>query len=92
MALESGIQLKKSGIPLTIGIRNPNSTDEEPGSRIHCVESRIQDCLARTPLLRATQLIVNVFELTRVEALGTSVLGEFNCSLDRVASVKIPGI
>ena len=26
-ALESGIQLKESGIPLTIGIRNPSSTD-----------------------------------------------------------------
>ena len=28
-ALESGIQLKESGIPLTIGIRNPSSTDKE---------------------------------------------------------------
>ena len=27
-ALESGIQLKESGIPLTIGIRNPSSTDK----------------------------------------------------------------
>ena len=55
------------------------------------MESRIQDCLARIPLLRATQLIV--FErVLNHEALGTSVLGEFNCSLDRVVSVKIPGI
>ena len=49
-ALESGIQLKGSGILLTIGIGNPSSTYKEPGfgawkSGIHCVESRIQDCL-----------------------------------------------
>ena len=36
-ALESGIQHKDSGILLTIGIRNPSSTDEESG--IHSVES-----------------------------------------------------
>ena len=29
--LESGIQLKESRIPLTIRIRNPSSTDIEPG-------------------------------------------------------------
>ena len=28
-ALESGIQLKESGIPLTIRIQNPNSTDKD---------------------------------------------------------------
>ena len=28
-ALESGIQLKESGIPLTIGIPNPSSTDKD---------------------------------------------------------------
>ena len=28
-ALESGIQLKESGIPLTIGIQNPSSTDKD---------------------------------------------------------------
>ena len=27
LALESGIQLKESGIPLTTGIQNPSSTD-----------------------------------------------------------------
>ena len=42
--------LKKSGIPLTIGIRNPNSTNKESTiqyleSGICSVESRIQDCL-----------------------------------------------
>ena len=50
-ALESGIQLKESGIPLTIGIQNPSSTAltktriQYLESGIHGVESRIQDCL-----------------------------------------------
>ena len=48
---ESGIQLKKSEIPLTIEIQNPSSTNKESEiycleSGIHSVESRIQDCLA----------------------------------------------
>ena len=48
---ESGIQLKKFGIPLTIEIRNPSSTNKESEiycleSGIHSMESRIQDCLA----------------------------------------------
>ena len=30
-ALESGVQLKESGIPLTIGIRNPSSTHSKSG-------------------------------------------------------------
>ena len=38
-ALESGIQLKGSGIPLTIGIQNPSATDKEPG--IQYLESGI---------------------------------------------------
>ena len=43
-------ELKESGIPITIKIRNPNSTDKETGfqyleSKIHGVESRIQNCL-----------------------------------------------
>ena len=43
-AFESGIQLKESGIPMTIAIRNPSSSkDKESG--IHGVESRIQDSL-----------------------------------------------
>ena len=47
---ESGIQLKKSEIPLTIEIRNPSSTYKESEiycleSGIHSVEFRIQDCL-----------------------------------------------
>ena len=44
--LESRIHLKESGIPLTIGIRNPNFTDKESRiqymkSGIHGVESRM---------------------------------------------------
>ena len=45
-ALESGIQLKESGIPVTFGIRNPSSTSKirnlVPKSGIHGVEFRIQ--------------------------------------------------
>ena len=37
-ALKSGIQHKNSGILLTIGIRDPSSTDEESG--IHSMESK----------------------------------------------------
>ena len=45
--LESGIELRESGIPVTIGIQNPSSTDKywnPVQSGIHGVESRIQDC------------------------------------------------
>ena len=49
-ALESVIQLKESGIPLTNGVWSPSSTDKESEvhyleSRTQGVESRIQDCL-----------------------------------------------
>ena len=49
-AFESGIQLKESGMPLTIEIQNPGSTDKDWNqyleSVIHsAVESRIQNCL-----------------------------------------------
>ena len=45
-SVESGIQLKESGIPLTIGTRNPSSTDKTgvqylKSGLIHGVESRI---------------------------------------------------
>ena len=47
-AIKSGLQPKQSRIILTIGIRNPSSTDKESEiwyleSGIHGVESRIQD-------------------------------------------------
>ena len=61
--MESGIQLKESGIPLTIGVRNPSATDKESTgiqyleSGIHGVESRVQieDCL-RFPYMGGTFL------------------------------------
>ena len=51
-----GIQLKESGIELTIGIWNPNSTDKKSAiqyleSGIHSLEFRIQDRL-RLPYRR----------------------------------------
>ena len=48
-ALGSEIQLKESGIPLTIEIQNPTLTEKDWKGvlvfGIHCVESRIQNCL-----------------------------------------------
>jgi len=43
--LESGIQLKESGIPLTIGIQNPSSTDSNwnPAPGIRNPQRRIQN-------------------------------------------------
>ena len=57
--MESGIQLKESGISLTIGIRNLSSVDNESGiqyleSGIHGVESRIQDCVSLGVAAKAT--------------------------------------
>ena len=48
--IRNTLELKESGIPLTIKIRNPSSTDKETGfqyleSEIHGVESKIQNCL-----------------------------------------------
>ena len=43
--LESGIQLKESGIPLTTGILNPGSTDKK--SRIHSLESGVHSVESR---------------------------------------------
>ena len=57
--LESGLQLKESGIPLEIRIRKTTFTDketkfhyQEPG--IHSMDSRIQDCFNWIPLHGAT--------------------------------------
>ena len=49
-ALKTGIQIKESGILLTIGIGNPRYTDKESRiqyleSGMHDVESRFQGCL-----------------------------------------------
>ena len=39
LSVESGIQLKESGMPLKIGIRNPSSTDKNPESSLWSPES-----------------------------------------------------
>ena len=57
MVVESGVlgvQLKQSGISLTMGIQNPSSTDKESGiqylkSGMLSVESRIQIVLPGLP-------------------------------------------
>ena len=54
-ALESVIQLKESGIPLTIGIHEISSTDKKSGyqylkSGIHGVDSGFQDCHGLTSI------------------------------------------
>ena len=46
LTLESGIQLNESGIPLTITIHNPSTTDKESG--IQYLDSAFQDCLANS--------------------------------------------
>jgi len=48
--MKSVIQPEECGIPITIEIRNPSSTDKKSGvqyleSGIHGVESGIEDCL-----------------------------------------------
>ena len=48
--IRNTLELKESGIPSTIKIRNPSSTDKETGfqyleSKINGVESKIQKCL-----------------------------------------------
>ena len=74
LGLDSGIQLLESGAqpretrnPAAIGIRNPSSTDKESGiqyleSRIHSVESRIEDFLGLPYMGRNEQ---NVHHETR---------------------------
>ena len=54
--LESGIQIKESGIPITIGIQNSTVLQKNTGiqyleSGIHSVESRIQDCAGLFPYM-----------------------------------------
>ena len=63
-ALESDIQLKESGIPLTTRIWNPSFTDNESEiqyleSVINGVESKIQGCLG-FPLGRGKVTITKI--------------------------------
>ena len=50
--------LVESGIPLTFEIRNPDSTDKE--SRIHIVESRIQDCIGYPYMRRSPGVLLGI--------------------------------
>ena len=66
--LESEIQLKDNGIPLTIGIRNPRSTNNESRiqylkSEIPSVGSRIEGCLPFTQTTRVELLRLRVFPI-----------------------------
>ena len=54
--LESGIQFKEYGIPLTIKVRNPSSTDKES------LESRIQNCLRGVLCAHASIWAVEVLQ------------------------------
>ena len=62
--LESGIQIKESGIPITIGIQNSTVLQKNTGiqyleSGIHSVESRIQDCAGLFPYMGWTMSMYN---------------------------------
>ena len=54
LLVEPGIQLKESGIPPTIGIRTKTGI-QNPESRIHGMESRIQDFLGFLDVYGAIQ-------------------------------------
>ena len=58
-ALESGIQLGESGIPLTIAIQNPSSIDKELESGIHGAESTIQNGVGFTYMGRPVTTLNN---------------------------------
>ena len=67
-ALESEIQLKGNGIPLTITIRNPRSTNNESRNQylesgILKVGSRIQGCLPFTQTTRVELLRLRAFPI-----------------------------
>ena len=56
LLMESGIQIKESGNPITIGIQNSTVLQENTGiqyleSGIHSVESRIQYCAGLFPYM-----------------------------------------
>ena len=50
LTLESGIQLNESGIPLTITIQNPSTTDKESGIRNPAPRLRIPRLSCQIPL------------------------------------------
>ena len=67
-SLKSGIQLKESGISLSIGIQDPSSSDKE--SEIHGVESTSK----KVPVLDSLQRAKSRFHLVIVVDKG-----DFNC-------------
>ena len=74
--LESEIQLKDIGIPLTVGIRNPRSTNTESRiqdlkSGIPSMGSRIQGCLLFTQTPRMEFLCINKKKLEFDDPLQT---------------------
>ena len=74
-ALESVFQLLGSGIPLTIGIRDPCSGQGiQKESGFHNVDSRIQDCLG------ATRAAPAVFLHARAPDLLSQMLKQRDCS------------
>ena len=64
LLVESGIQIKESGIPITIGIQNSTVLQKNTGiqyleSGIHSVEFRIQDCAGLFPYMGWRMSIYN---------------------------------
>ena len=64
LLMESGIQIKESGNPITIGIQNSTVVQKNTGiqyleSGIHSVESRIQDCAGLFPYMGWRMSIYN---------------------------------
>ena len=69
LVLESGIQIKVSGIPITIEIKNSTVLQKNTGIQylepgIHSVESRIQDCAGLFPYMGWT---VSMYNYIRTE-------------------------
>ena len=84
-ALESRLQFKEFGIPLTIGIRNPSSTDKESGiqyleSEIHVVESRIHDFLG-FPCMGKNTYFISPFQSSEIDECDSNPChGNSNCT------------
>ena len=61
--LESGIQLKETGIPLTIEMRNPSSTDKESGMQYSLLSGAIVETLSSC-LQKDTLGLLSVYGIT----------------------------
>ena len=83
--LESGIQLKETGIPLTIEMRNPSSTDKESGMQY--LESPRLNCLGfpfkwgdfsnaeQLPAERYFGTVISLWYHIEVHIFGNVVMG-----------------